>query len=218
MKYIGPFFRMNSLSIEEITGQLFHLSKEAIKTITLNSKCGIVSSFRTSKKSHSNNDISILSNFSPVLCLYKKSSSNYIHNKNSCSFDQSSFRKTINPTTNALMTLSLIELSDYYTNYTALSRGTNSLEKPYSVLAKKQLEFYSNNLRNSEGVFVEKKNLSDNSSKGYNLIDNKSSFKFSDQAFMMNAYYIYALYNKDDSVSEDYKNFALEILDMIYDY
>ena len=33
LRYIGPFFRMNSLSEKEINGQLFYLSKEAVKTI-----------------------------------------------------------------------------------------------------------------------------------------------------------------------------------------
>ena len=71
MKYIGPFFRMNSLSIEEIKGQLFYLSKEAMKIIALNSKCGITLSNRNSKKSSSKNDINILNDFSPLVCVYK---------------------------------------------------------------------------------------------------------------------------------------------------
>lgn len=218
MKYIGPFFRMNSISQEDIKGQLFHLSKEAIKTLTLNSKCGIVSYFRSSKKSHSNNDISILSNFSPLLCIYKKSSPSFIHSKISSGFDESTFRKTITPSTNALMTLSLLELSNYYSNYSRLSRDTKSLEKPYYLMAKKQLEFYSNNLRNSDGVFIEKKNIADSTSKGYKLIDTDKGFKFSDQAFMMCAYYIYSIYYNEDTVSAEYKEFSYQILDMLYNF
>lgn len=218
MKYIGPFFRMNSLCEDDICGQLFHLSKEAIKTITLNSKCGIVSSLRSSKKTHSTNDISIFNNFSPLLCLYKKSSPVFIHNKSSYGFDESTFRKTINPTTNALMTLSLLELSSYYSNYRIVSKDVNSLEKPYYILCQKQLDFYSNNLRNSEGVFIEKKNISDNNSKGFNLIDNDKDFKFSSQAFMMDAYYLYSINLHDDKDNEDYKDFSLQILDMFLGY
>lgn len=218
MRYIGPFFRMNSLSQEDISGQLFHLSKEAIKTIALNSKCGILSSFRSSKKSSSTNDISILNNFSPLICLYRKASPVFIHNKTSHGFDESSFKKDIYPFSNALMTLSLLELSDYYSNYNKGNRKVSSLEKPYKYLAKEQLEFYTQNLRNSEGVFVEKKNISDGNSKGYNLIDKDKKFNFSDQAFMMNAYYLYSLYNPEDSLSTDYKNFSLQILDMFNDF
>lgn len=217
MKYIGPFFRMNSLSINEITTQLFHLSKEAVKTITLNSKCGIIASFRSSKKNHSNNDISILNNFSPLLCLYKKSSPNFVHNKTSYGFDESTFRKTISPATNALMTLSLLELSNYYSNYNNFSRKNSSLEKPFSILSKKQLDFYSTNLRNSEGFFIEKKNISDSNYKGFNLVDNNKSIKLSNQSFMMLAYYLYSKYNPKDTTSSEYKDFAFQILDMFYE-
>ena len=54
---------MNKLSNEDICGQLFHLSKEAVKTISLNSKCGITFSFRSSKKSNTHNDINISKDF-----------------------------------------------------------------------------------------------------------------------------------------------------------
>ena len=113
LRYIGPFFRMNSLSEKEINGQLFYLSKEAVKTIVLQSKCGLVSKIRKNKSS-SSIDISTNSNFSPLLCVYRKSSSNFIHSKNSNGFDEDTFKKEINPSTNALMTLCLLELLDYY--------------------------------------------------------------------------------------------------------
>ena len=135
MRYIGPFFRMNSLSQNEISGQLFYLSKESVKTLVLNSKCGLLAQIRSSKKS-SINDISILNNFSPLLCLYRKASPMFIHSKTSHGFDESSFRKEINPSTNAFMTLSLLELSDYYSNYSNDDRNVVSLEKPYLYLAK----------------------------------------------------------------------------------
>lgn len=209
---------MNSLSEKDICGQLFYLTKEAIKTIVLNSKCGIVSSNRASKKSSSNNDISTLNNFSPLICLYRKASPVFIHSKTSHGFDESTFKKEITPSTNALMTLCLLELSDYYSHYTKGARNVTSLENSYKFLSKEQLEFYSEHLRNSEGLFVEKKNISEGNSKGYNLIEKDKKFNFSDQAFMMNAYYLYALYNPDDSVSEEYKNFSIQILEMFFDF
>lgn len=208
---------MNSLSQRDISGQLFHLSKEAIKTIVLNSKCGITTSFRSSKKS-SINDISILTNFSPLICLYRKSSPAFIHSKTSHGFDEDSFKKDIVPVTNALMTLNLLELSDYYSNYNRVENKIDSLEKAYNRLSKEQLEFFHENLRNSEGVFVEKKNISEGNAKGYNLIDKDKKFNFSDQAFMMNAYYLYSQYNPDDSISDDYKSFSIQILDMFEDF
>ncbi|MDS0528526.1 hypothetical protein NNC19_22880 [Clostridium sp. SHJSY1] len=218
MRYIGPFFRMNSLSEKDIEGQLFYLSREAIKTIVLNSKCGILSSFRASKKSSRTNNISILNDFSPLICLYRKSSPIFIHNKSSHGFDESSFKKDISPTTNALMTLALLNLSRYYSYYCDNNRNIDSLSEAYSYLSKEQLEFYYENLRNSEGIFVEKKNISDGNAKGYNLIDKNKKFNFVDQAFMMNAYYLYAHDNPDDPSSEDYKNFSLQILDMFLDF
>ncbi|MFW2489592.1 hypothetical protein [Clostridium chromiireducens] len=217
MRYIGPFFRMNSLSSKEISGQLFHLSKESIKTLVLNSKCGLLAQVRTSKKS-SIDDISILNNFSPLLCMYRKASPLLIHSKSSHSFDESSFKKEITPSTNALMTLCLLELSEYYSHYNDGKRNIASLEKPFKYIAKEQLQFYSENLRNNEGLFVDKKNISEGNSKGFSLVDTDDKFKFSDQAFMMAAYMLYAHYNKSEEISSEYIKFSNEILDMFKNY
>ncbi|SFU36340.1 hypothetical protein SAMN04487886_101232 [Clostridium sp. DSM 8431] len=219
MKYIGSFFRMNSLSSSDIEGQLFYLSREAIKTIVLNSRCGILYSHRSSKKnSHHNDNLSILDKFSPLICLYRKSSPAFIHSKNSKSFDAASFKKDINPTTNALMTMSLLELANYYSNYSRENRNIDSLKDAYNTLAKAQLDFYYENLRNSEGVFIEKKNISDNDSKSFNLISKDKKFNFLDQAFMMCAYYLYYKNNSTEDSSEEYREFSLEILAMFSDF
>jgi len=208
---------MNSLSQKEISGQLFHLSKESVKTLVLNSKCGLLAQIRTSKKS-SINDISILNNFSPLLCLYRKASPLFIHSKSSHGFDESSFKKEINSSTNAFMTLCLLELSEYYSHYDEGGRNVVSLEKPFKYLAKEQLQFYSENLRNNEGLFVDKKNVSDGNSKGFSLVDKDGKFKFSDQAFMMDAYLLYSYYNESDQISDEFIKFSYEILDMFKDY
>ena len=217
MRYIGPFFRMNSLSQDEISGQLFYLSKESVKTLVLNSKCGLLMQIRSSKKS-SINDISILNNFSPLLCMYRKASPIFIHSKTSHGFDESSFKREISPSTNALMTLCLLELSEYYSYYNIQNRNVDSFENAYKYIAKEQLQFYSENLRNNEGLFVSKKNTSEGNSKGFNLIDKDDKFKFSDQAFMMNAYLLYAEYNPSDEISSDYLKFSKEILDLFINY
>lgn len=217
MRYIGPFFRMNSLSQDEISGQLFYLSKESVKTLVLNSKCGLLMQVRSSKKS-SINDISILNNFSPLLCMYRKASPLFIHSKTSHGFDESSFKKEITPSTNALMTLCILELSEYYSYYNNQNRNVDSFEDAYKYIAKEQLQFYSENLRNNEGLFVTKKNTSDGNSKGFNLADKDDKFKFSDQAYMMNAYLLYSKYNPSDEVSPDYLKFSKEILDLFINY
>ena len=218
MRYIGPFFRMNSLSQQEIDSQLFFFAKEALKTIVLESKDGITSSIKNFKSSFTNIDITTISNFSPLLCIYKKASHNYLHSKNSNGFDEDSFKKEINPITNALMSLSLMELCDYYTYFENIDKNNYVLFQLYKNLSKEQLEFFSVNLRNSEGTFASKRNLLENNIKSFNLVDKDKKFKFSDQSFMMLAYYTYYYKNKNDKLSEAYKSFSLEILQMHLDF
>ena len=218
MRYMGPFFRMNNLSQDEISTQLFFFAKESIRTIVLESKCGLVSSIKRYKRLSSNNDISINGNISPLLCVYKKASPNYIHSKNSNGFDEDTFRKEINPATNALMTLSILELSDYYRNFKFKDKNLYSLHEIYLKLAKEQLEFYSVNLRSADGTFTSKKNNGENNYKNFNLSEKDKKLKFSDQAYMMLAYYLYSLKNPNDDVSDAYKSFALEILQVFIEY
>ena len=215
---MGPFFRMNNLSQDEINTQLFFFAKEAIRTIVLESKCGLVSSIKSYKRLSSNNDISINSNISPLLCVYKKASPNYIHSKNSNGFDEDTFRKEINPTSNALMTLSILELADYYDNFKGKDKNLYAFHDIYIKLAKEQLEFYSVNLRSADGTFTSKKNNGENNYKNFNLSDKDKKFKFSDQAYMMLAYYLYSLKNPESDVYDAYKAFAMEILQVFVEF
>ena len=218
LRYIGPFFRMNSLSEKEINGQLFYLSKEAVKTIVLNSRCGLVSQIKKYNKSSSSIDITTNSNFSPLLCVYRKASPTFIHSKNSNGFDEETFKKEINPSTNALMSLCLLELLDYYRSFENIDKNIYSINEIYKNLAKDQLDFYSTHLRNREGVFVDKKNILENNAKNFNLVDKDKKFKFSDQAFMMIAYYLFSIKNSNDESSDLYKEFSEQILKMFCDF
>ena len=218
MRYIGPFFRMNSLSEKEINGQLFYLSKEAVKTIVLNSRCGLVSQIKKYNKLSSSIDITTNSNFSPLLCVYRKASPTFIHSKNSNGFDEETFKKEINPSTNALMSLCLLELLDYYRGFENIDKSIYSINEIYKNLAKDQLDFYSTHLRNREGVFVDKKNILENNSKNFNLVDKDKKFKFSYQSFMMIAYYLYSIKNPNDESSDLYKEFSEQILKMFCDF
>ena len=218
LRYIGPFFRMNSLSEKEINGQLFYLSKEAVKTIVLNSRCGLVSQIKKYNKLSSSIDITTNSNFSPLLCVYRKASPTFIHSKNSNGFDEETFKKEINPSTNALMSLCLLELLDYYRSFENIDKSIYSINEIYKNLAKDQLDFYSTHLRNREGVFVDKKNILENNAKNFNLVDKDKKFKFSDQAFMMIAYYLYSMKNPNDESSDLYKEFSEQILRMFCDF
>uniref|UniRef100_UPI003A101ED0 hypothetical protein n=1 Tax=Clostridium sp. HCS.1 TaxID=3238594 RepID=UPI003A101ED0 len=218
LRYIGPYFRMNKLSYKEINGQLFYLSKEAIRTLVLESKCGLVDSTKNYKKLSSSIDITTSTNFSPLLCIYRKASPNYIHSKNYNGFDEESFKKEICPTTNALLTTSILNLSTYYSRFKDVDEKLYAYSKVYKKLSKRQLEFYSINLRNNEGVFTEKKNLSENNHKGYNLVEKNNKFKFSDQAFMMFAYNLYSILYPEDKLSLDYNNFSMEILNTLIEF
>ena len=218
LRYIGPFFRMNSLSEKEINGQLFYLSKEAVKTIVLNSKCGLVSQIKKYNKLSSSIDITTNSNFSPLLCVYRKASPTFIHSKNSNGFDEETFKKEINPSTNALMSLCLLELLDYYRGFENIDKSIYSINEIYKNLVKDQLDFYSIHLRNREGVFVDKKNILESNSKNFNLVDKDKKFKFSDQSFMMIAYYLYSIKNPNDESSDLYKEFSEQILKMFCDF
>lgn len=218
MRYIGPFFRMNSLSEKEINGQLFYLSKEAVKTIVLNSKCGLVSQIKKYNKLSSSIDITTNSNFSPLLCVYRKASPTFIHSKNSNGFDEETFKKEINPSTNALMSLCLLELLDYYRGFENIDKSIYSINEIYKNLVKDQLDFYSIHLRNREGVFVDKKNILESNSKNFNLVDKDKKFKFSDQSFMMISYYLYSIKNPNDESSDLYKEFSEQILKMFCDF
>lgn len=217
MKYIGPFFRMNSLSPEEICGQLFHFSKESMKTIVLNSRCGCISQQKNSKRDSSLEKSGIMQRYSPLLCIYKKAAPNFIHNKTSQGFDSSTFRREINPSTNALMTMGVLELADYYSNFNDSSKE-KVLEEFFKDLSREQLDFYYNNLRNNEGLFVTKKNVFSTGNKDTGLIDKDRKFLFSDQAFMMVAYYMHSLYSKDKETKEEFKGFTNQILQMFMDY
>lgn len=218
LRYIGPFFRMNSLSEKEINGQLFYLSKEAVKTIVLNSRCGLVSQIKKYNKLSSSIDITTNSNFSPLLCVYRKASPTFIHSKNSNGFDEETFKKEINPSTNALMSLCLLELLDYYRSFENIDKSIYSINEIYRNLVKDQLDFYSTHLRNREGVFVDKKNILENNAKNFNLVDKDKKFKFSDQAFMMIAYYLFSIKNPNDESSDLYKEFSEQILKMFCDF
>lgn len=209
---------MNKLSNKEISGQLFHLSKEAMRTLVLESKCGLVDYIKNYKKISSSLDITTSNSFSPLLCIYRKSSPNYIHSKNHNGFDEDSFKREISPITNSLMTLNLLELTDYYSKFKDADDKLYSYSEVYKKLAKEQLEFYSMHLRNNEGVFVEKKNLAENNHKGFNLVDKDGKFKFSDQAFMAIAYYLYSKSFPKDDASDDYNKFSLEIIQMFLDF
>ena len=116
------------------------------------------------------------------------------------------------------MTLSILELADYYDNFKDKDRNLYAFHDIYKKLAKEQLEFYSVNLRSADGTFTSKKNNGENNYKNFNLSDKDKKFKFSDQAYMMLAYYLYSLKNPESDVYDAYKAFAMEILQVFVEF
>ena len=75
MKYIGSFFKANSLSKEEIASQLLFLSKESVNHIVLESRCGISTNYKNLKENFKKDEISFFKNNTPLICnsaLYKR--------------------------------------------------------------------------------------------------------------------------------------------------
>ncbi|MCD2347745.1 hypothetical protein [Clostridium guangxiense] len=213
--YIGPFFRSNSTNKDNIKNQLFHLSKEAIKDIVFNSKCGITFPLKDIKtKDISLNDISTFKSFSPLICIYKKSSCNLYTLDKKLSWDDSSYRKNIIISSNAYMTLCLMELSNYFLKFKSTYPKKFYLNPIYISTAKKQIDFYTSYLRNSEGVFIDKKDISNGLTSEIKLEAKGKDFKFSDQALLMCAHYKFStLYTGKNS--SEYKNFSFDILKML---
>ncbi|MCY6369715.1 hypothetical protein [Clostridium ganghwense] len=218
LKYIGPFLRMNKLNIEQIKCQLFHLSKESIKNIVLHSKCGIIIDPKDlSFKNISSTDINTLDLNSPLLCIYKKASAELKVKDNTLHWSQDKIKKDIYISSNAYMTLCLLELIDYYNQFKDIAPDKYVFSNLYTKFAQKQLDFYASYLRNEEGVFVDKKDCTDSITGKIKLKNKNKPFKFSDQALLMNAYYKCSTY-LDDKHKDSYRNFSYDILNMFIEF
>ncbi|MFD3158135.1 hypothetical protein ACFIJ5_14985 [Haloimpatiens sp. FM7330] len=218
LKYIGPFLRMNTLNTDNIMNQLFHLSKESFKNIVLNSKCGILASSKDLKlKNISNNDINIIENFSPLLCIYKKGDSKLINDNETLTWSSEKLKKEINISNNAFMSLCLLELCEYYEQFKNIDNKKYLYYVLYLNLCKNQLIFYASYLRNTEGVFVNKIDITDTLSEDFKFENKNSKFRYSDQALLMAAFYKYSMLS-NDKYSKEFRNFSLDILNMLLQF
>lgn len=214
LKYIGPFLRINELDTSNIKSQLFYLSKESLRHITLHSSCGIVSKSEDLRiKSLPKNDDIINDTISPLLCVYRKADAKLINESGKLHWNHRKFKKEINMESNAYMTLSLLELVDYYGKFVDVDHKKYSFKNFLIDLIGEQLEFFALYCRSREGVFIDKYDSTDPLSKEYSLTDKDLKFNFSTQALLMAAYYKYSTYIKNGA-EEELKNFSLEILDM----
>lgn len=209
---------MNSLNSNNIENQLLFFSRESFKHILLNSKCGITTNLQQMKmKNHPNFDINIFKKNSPLLCIYKKSNPKLKVDKDTFSWDEDSFKKEVNLASNVYMNLMLMDSSKYYSQFEEKDNKLFQLSKLFSQLSVKQLDFFSSYLRNSDGVFVDKKYSSEDSEDKLKFEDKEDKFKFSDQALCMAAYYK-ASNLSDNADAEAYRIFSLDILNMFLNY
>ena len=218
MKYIGSFFKANSLSKEEIASQLLFLSKESVNHIVLESRCGISTNYKNLKENFKKDEISFFKNNTPLICIYKKAKPNIYSSKYSKTWDDTTFKKDIPVSSNALMTLSLLRLCSYYEKFKNINSALYKRSAFYKNLSKLQLEFYYTYLRNPEGFFVNKKNDESSSKSGLNISEKEDEMSYSDQALMMLAYYMYSKVAPEDSDSKTYEDFALQILNMFVNF
>ena len=219
MKFIGPFLRINTLNKNNIKNQFFYLSKESLKDIVFDSKCGIYNTpvKELKSKSFSKTDINTINLNSPLLCIYKKADAKLKSQDGTLTWNENKVKKEITVNSNAFMTLSLLELSDYYRSFKNIDDSKYALSPMYLKVCKEQLEFYATYFRNKDGLFVDKVDLTDPMSQEFNFENKNNKFKFSDQAFMMAAYYKYSCYDKENN-EQEYEKFALDILDMFIQY
>lgn len=205
---------MNSISVNEIESQLLFFTRESVKHLVFDSKCGVPISQKTLKKCMSDSEYNKVKELNPIHAIYKKAKPNIYYSKHSKLWDESSFKKDLLISSNALMTLSLLKLAEYYREFKDIDAKLFELSKTYTKIAKSQLDFYYENLRNAEGFFVDKKNVSTSNTSFPELVEIDSIFSFSSQAYMMVAYYLYSSLTYDEKESETFRKFSLEILDM----
>lgn len=218
MKYIGSFFKKNSLSKEEIKSQLLFLSKESVNHIVLESRCGISTNYKNLKENFKKDEISFFKNNTPLVCIYRKAKPNIYSSKYSKTWDDTTFKKDIPISSNALMTLSILRLCPYYEKFKKINNALYKKVAFYKNLSKLQLDFYYNYLRNPEGFFVNKKNEDSSSKSGLNISEKEDAISYSDQAFMMLAYYLYSTICPEDPDSKTYEDFAFQILNMFINF
>ncbi|RXI39368.1 hypothetical protein DP129_08505 [Clostridium tetani] len=215
MKYIGPFLRLNNLDKTNIKNQLFHLSKESIKHISFYSKCGILLNSQELKVK--DYGVNSLKHPYPMLSVYRKASPKLKNINNNYYWSAEKVKKDIIISSNAFMTLALLELSDYYFNFKNLDEEKYNFSNMYRALARKQLQFYATYMRTEEGVFIDKKDVSETPLKDLKLEIKNPDFNFSDQALLMCAFYkSYLSHTKSDN--DAYKDFSLDILNMLIEF
>ncbi len=220
--HLGKFLKLSSIDFPVIEYQLFNFSKESLKQILLNSKCGEIINGKEFKEKPSNTDLIGTKNIYPLSCLYKKGKPKIKPLKGIYSWKNDKIKKKIDILSNSYMTLNILNLIDYYEKTIDNEKKRKEIIKFYLSCVKCQLNYYIDNFRNELGVFVNKKVIEDPS-------DNKDSkicfqiysdsFDFPSQANLMICFYRCSNFMKETSPYKiPFLNFALEMEKMFVDF
>lgn len=177
-------------------------------------------------------------NPSILRAIYKKGEPRYVNTyngtENDCRnfmWDDSSFKKVISPAGQSCLIMDEIMLSKYFQKCAPSSSNTDKdcCSVEYSALllksAELQTQFMSDFLRNSDGLFVSKADLSLNPFGDPYLEEPDEAPNVTDQAYALSAFSMMAYALKDVShtelygtlSSETYKRYASEIYEVFRD-
>lgn len=220
--YLGKFLKLKSLNYPIIEYQLFNFSKESLKQIFLNSKCGEVISGKEFKDKPSNHHLVSSKSISPIYFVYKKAKPKIKCDKNILSWKESKIKKHVDILSNAYMNLSLLLLAEYYNELIKDEKIRKEVVKFYVSSAKCQLNYYINNFRNELGLFVNKNIIeSSNNTKDskLNFECNNMKFTFSSQAYLMVSFLKCSKMLKENSPYKiPFLNFSIEMENMFIEF
>lgn len=213
--HLGKFLKLSSLDFPLVEYQIFNFSKESLKQIFLNSKCGEIINGKEFKDKPSNSHLIDSKNIYPIYFVYKKAKPKIKTEKNILNWKDHKIKKQINMLSNSYMTLCLLILSEYYNEFIKDDKIRKDVVKFYVCSAKCQLNYYVENFRNELGLFVDKKLIENNSDKkdsklNFECLNN--DFNFPSQAFLMCAFLKCSKMLKENSPYKiPFLNFSMEM-------
>ena len=239
----------NDIKVQDIANKSMNYSRLCILSLSLMSGFGLPWNFDKGTISKWLKPIdnlgikyTIPDNITLIRAIYKKSEPRYLnaYNGNQKDFhnflwDDSNFEKTITPHSQAFLIMNEIMLAKYlYNNLDNIDSQNNSSKVINNIIDNKvaaiflansaiiQGEFLSNYLRNSDGLFIVKNDLTENPYGEPYLQDGDTPPIVSDQAFVLKAfcYISQAIDNKSfpihkgDEISSKFKRYSKQIYEM----
>lgn len=217
--HLGKFLKLSSLKSPTIEYQLFNFSKESLKQIFLNSKCGEIINGKEFKTKPPNTDLLGTKNIYPLSCVYKKAKPKINVKKNILNWKDHKIKKKVNILSNAYMSLSLLILGEYYENIITDEKKRGELVKFYTSSVKCQLKFYMKNFRNELGIFVNKIPIFNEKGEIKEFTSSNEKINFQAQAYLMICFLKCSQMLKESSPYKiPFLNFSEEIEKMFIDF